>query len=66
MASARSEDLDETPECLRPMTEEELAAFVPLTEEQLDEAMEKGRQDAERAQIWLMCASGTLSGLRYR
>jgi len=34
-------------EVLRPLTEEEIAKIVPLSQEEIETALEKGRQDAE-------------------
>jgi hypothetical protein len=38
------------PDCLRTMTPEELAKFKPLTDEQIQEALERGRQDYAAAE----------------
>lgn len=36
------------PECLRPMTPEELANFQPLSEKAIEEALRKGAEDARK------------------
>lgn len=40
-------DKDDRPDCLKPMTEEELANFKPITKEEIEEALRKGAEEVE-------------------
>ena len=38
---------DDVPDCLRPLTSEELAKVNPVTAEEIEEALRKGRKEAD-------------------
>jgi len=46
----------EPPGCLKPMTDEQRAAFVPISDEAIAEALRKGAEDRDRAMNpWKAC-----------
>ena len=40
---------------LKPLTEEELKHFKPITEAEIKAALEEGRRDAEKARVAMHC-----------
>lgn len=60
-----SDEKDDIPDCLRPLSPEELAKMKPLSREDIEAALEEGRRQAE---LWRQSQHPPVirSGIFYR
>lgn len=56
----------DVPDCLRSLSQEEFDKIPPLTEEEIWEALRKGREEAEKVRPFLLPSRGPGGGILYR